>query len=308
MKIFGIFGDPIEHSLSPVMQNEALRALGIDAGFHAFRVTKVDLKDAIRGAAAMGFGGLNLTIPLKEKALELEFLRADELALAIGAVNTISFDNSGLEGEKDEVKREVEVEDIADCDQVSLIRGHNTDGWGALLALQDAGVSIDESRVLLIGAGGAARAIAYTLEKEGAEISIANRSLRRAHELATSVGGMGFCLCDMEKLVGQADIIINATSVGMRSGDARLFDGRLLKRRQAVFDIVYNRDTKLLQDARAAGSVAIDGVMMLVYQGAKALEIWTGAKAPVDLMERAVRKALAERAGETLVKNDKASR
>ena len=308
MKIFGIFGDPIEHSLSPVIQNEALRALGIDASFHAFRVTKVDLKDAIRGAAAMGFGGLNLTIPLKEKALELEFLRADELALAIGAVNTISFDNSGSDGEKDGIKREVEVEDIADCDQVSLIRGHNTDGWGALLALQDAAVSINESRVLLIGAGGAARAIAYTLEKEGAEISIANRSLRRAHELATSVGGMGFCLCDLEKQVSRADIIINATSVGMRSGDARLFDGRLLKRRQAVFDIVYNRDTKLLQDARAAGSVAIDGVMMLVYQGAKALEIWTGAKAPVDLMERAVREALAERAGETLVKNDKASR
>jgi shikimate dehydrogenase len=308
MKIFGIFGDPIEHSLSPVMQNEALRALGIDASFHAFRVTKAGLKDAIRGAAAMGFGGLNLTIPLKEKALELEFLRADELALDIGAVNTISFDNSGLEDEKDEIKKEIEVKDTGDRDQVSRIRGHNTDGWGALLALQDAGVSIDESRVLLIGAGGAARAIAYTLEKEGAEISIANRSLRRAHELATSVGGIGFCLCDLEKQVSRADIIINATSVGMRSGDARLFDGRLLKRRQAVFDIVYNRDTKLLQDARAAGSVAIDGVMMLVYQGAKALEIWTGAKAPVDLMERAVREALAERAGETLVKNDKASR
>ncbi len=140
MKIFGIFGDPIEHSLSPVMQNEALRALGIDARYHAFRVTRVDLKDAIRGAAAMGFGGLNLTIPLKEKALELDFLRADELALAIGAVNTISFDNNGLESERDERKREVEVEDIGDCDRESRIRGHNTDGWGALLALQDAGV------------------------------------------------------------------------------------------------------------------------------------------------------------------------
>ena len=173
--------------------------------------------------------------------------------MAIGAVNTISFDN-----------------------RVGQIRGHNTDGWGALLALQDAGVRINGSRVLLIGAGGAARAVAYTLEKEGAEISIANRNLRRAHDLATSVGGMGFCLCDLEKLVGQADIIINATSVGMRAGDARLFDGRLLQGRQAVFDIVYNRDTELLQDARAAGSVAIDGVMMLVYQGAKALEIWTG--------------------------------
>lgn len=279
MKIFGIFGDPIEHSLSPVMQNEALRALGIDASYHAFRVTKNGLKDAIRGAAAMGYGGLNLTIPLKEKALELDFLRADELALAIGAVNTISFEN--------------------DSDQGNRIRGHNTDGWGALLALQDAGVRINGSRVLLIGAGGAARAVAYTLEQEGAEISIANRSLPRAHELATSVGGMGYCLCDLEKLVLQADIIINATSVGMRENDARLFDGRLLKSNQAVFDIVYNRDTKLLQDARAAGSVAIDGVMMLVYQGAKALEIWTGKKAPVDVMEGAVREALAGRQART---------
>jgi shikimate dehydrogenase len=307
MKIFGIFGDPIEHSLSPVMQNEALRALGIDASYHAFRVRKIDLKDAIRGAAAMGFAGLNLTIPLKEKALELEFLRADDLALAIGAVNTISFD-SGLEGGKDETKREGEVEDISDREQVSRIRGHNTDGWGALLALQDAGVSINESRVLLIGAGGAARAIAYTLEKKGAEISIANRNLRRAHELASSVGGMGFCLCDLERLVGQADIIINATSVGMQEGEARLFDGRLLKRRQAVFDIVYNRDTRLLQDARAAGSVAIDGVMMLVYQGAKALEIWTGKKAPADLMERVVREALAERQAKLGLKSEIASR
>jgi shikimate dehydrogenase len=273
MKIFGIFGDPIEHSLSPVMQNEALRALGLDASYHAFRVARNGLEDAIRGAAAMGFGGLNLTIPLKEKALELDFLRADELALAIGAVNTISFDN--------------------DSDQGNRIRGHNTDGWGALLALQDARVRVDGRRVLLIGAGGAARAVAYTLEKEGAEISIANRSLPRALELAASVGGMGFCLCDLEKLVCRADIIINATSIGMRAGDSRLFDGRLINRHQAVFDIVYNRDTKLLQDARAAGSVAIDGVMMLVYQGAKALEIWTGKKAPADLMERAVREALA---------------
>src|SRR5512140_2815258 len=135
MKIFGIFGDPIEHSLSPVMQNEALRALGIDASYHAFRVRKADLKDAIRGAAAMGFGGLNLTIPLKEKALELEFLQADELALAIGAVNTVSFDNSCLVGERDKANGKVEVEDIGDRDQAGRIRGHNTDGWGALLAL-----------------------------------------------------------------------------------------------------------------------------------------------------------------------------
>ena len=275
MKIFGIFGDPIKHSLSPAMQNAALKALGEDGCYHAFRVTQENLEDALLGAAAMGFAGLNLTIPLKEKALELDFLQPDPLAKAIGAVNTVSFGPRA-------------------------IAGYNTDGWGALLALRDAGVEIRSKNVLIIGAGGGARAIAYTLEQEGAEISIANRSPKKAEELAALVGARGFSLCDLQRLVPQADIIINCTSVGMREGDARLLEGRLLQSHQAVFDIIYNRETELLQDARAAGAVAVDGVMMLVYQGAKALEIWTGKKAPVDVMERAVREALAARqAGES---------
>jgi shikimate dehydrogenase len=270
MKIFGIFGDPITHSLSPAMQNAALRAQGEDACYHAFRVAQEDLGDALLGAAAMGFSGLNLTIPLKEKALELDFLQPDPLARAIGAVNTVSFGPQSM-------------------------AGYNTDGWGALLALQDAGVKIWGKKVLIVGAGGAGRAIAYTLAQEGADISIANRSLKRAEELAASVDAKGFCLSDLGRLAPQADIIINCTSVGMREGDARLLEGRLLQSHQAVFDIVYNRETELLQDARAAGALAMDGVMMLVYQGAKALEIWTGKKAPVDVMERAVREALAAR-------------
>jgi len=271
MKIFGIFGDPIEHSLSPTMQNKALLALGEDACYHAFRVAQEDLGDALLGAAAMGFCGLNLTIPLKEKALELDFLQPDPLAKAIGAVNTVSF--SGPRS----------------------MAGYNTDGWGALLALLSAGVKIKGKNVLIVGAGGAGRAIAYTLAQEGADISIANRSLKRAEELAALVGAEGFCLCDLGRLASQADIIINCTSVGMREGDPRLLEGRLLQSRQSVFDIVYNRETELLKDARAAGAVAVDGVMMLVYQGAKALEIWTGKKAPVDVMERAVREVLLAR-------------
>lgn len=270
MKIFGIFGDPIEHSLSPAMQNAALRALGEDGCYHAFRVSQKNLEAALRGAAAMGFCGLNLTIPLKEKALELDFLRPDPLARAIGAVNTVAFGPERAEG-------------------------YNTDGWGALLALQDAGVEVRSKNVLIIGAGGAARAIAYTLAQEGAEISIANRSEKRANELAACVGARGFSLLELDRLVPQADTIINCTSVGMREGDARLLEGRLLSSRQAVFDIVYNRETQLLKDARAAGAVAVDGVMMLVYQGAKALQIWTGKKAPADVMEKAVREALAAR-------------
>jgi shikimate dehydrogenase len=270
MKIFGIFGDPIEHSLSPAMQNAALKALGIKACYHAFRVKKEDLEDALLGAAAMGLAGLNLTIPLKEKALELDFLQPDPLAKAIGAVNTVSFGPQS-------------------------IAGYNTDGWGALLALRDAGVKIMGRSVLIIGAGGAARAIACALEQEGTEIAIVNRSPKKAEELAARVGAEGFCLCDLGRLAPQADIIINCTSVGMRADDARLLDGSLLQSHQAIFDIVYNRETQLLKDARAAGAVAVDGVMMLVYQGAKALQIWTGKKAPVDVMEMAVREALAAR-------------
>jgi shikimate dehydrogenase len=277
MKIFGIFGDPIEHSLSPAMQNAAFRSLGLDACYHAFRVTREKLEEAIRCAASLGFAGLNLTIPLKEKALELDILQPDKLAMDIGAVNTISFRD---DGQKDSGKH---------------IFGHNTDGWGAIQALKDLGVHVNGSQVLLIGAGGAARAIAYTLAEEGAEVAIANRNIKRAHELAANVGGLGYCLCDLDKLVPNADIIINATSVGMREEDVSLFEGRLIQSRHAIFDIVYNRETELLKDARASGAIAIDGVMMLVYQGAKALEMWTGKKAPVHVMEKAVRLGLAER-------------
>jgi shikimate dehydrogenase len=288
MKIYGVFGDPIEHSLSPAMQNAAFRALGMDACYHPFRVSRDLLRDAILGAAAMGFGGMNLTIPLKEKALEI--VQPDELARSIGAVNTVSFRDKREDAMEAGIRAEIGVE----------IWGHNTDGFGALLAIEMAGVKVRGSQVLIIGAGGAARAIAYTLESVGAEISIANRSLQRAEELAGRVGGVGYSLCDLEKLVKQSEIIINATSVGMKEGDPSLFQGDLLQRDQAVFDIVYNRETQLLKDARAARALAIDGVMMLVYQGAKALEIWTGQKAPADVMERAVRDGLKERANREL--------
>jgi shikimate dehydrogenase len=179
MKIYGVFGDPIEHSLSPIMQNAAFRALGLDACYYPFRVSRERLKMAILGAAAMGFGGLNLTIPLKEMALEI--VQPDELAKSIGAVNTVSF---GPEREgKVEAGIRAGIGAGIEAGIGAEIWGHNTDGFGALLALEVAGVKVKGSRVLIIGAGGAARAIAYTMEQEGAEISIANRSQQRAEEL-----------------------------------------------------------------------------------------------------------------------------
>ncbi|MCX8207284.1 MAG: shikimate dehydrogenase [Methanothrix sp.] len=264
MKVYAVLGDPIEHSLSPVMHNAAFRAMGLQASYHAFRVGIQRLRDAILGADAMGFGGLNLTIPLKESAMAL--VEPDETAKAIGAVNTVSF-------------RE-------------RIRGHNTDGVGASLALRHYGVNVRGADVLLIGAGGAARAIAYQLSREGAEIIVTNRTPERGMALARDIGLEFRPFRGIEELVRFSDIVINATSVGMRECDPRLFDGSILRAEQVVFDIIYSRDTELLRDARRVGAKAIDGVMMLVYQGAEALRIWTGLEAPVDVMEAAVRAAL----------------
>lgn len=264
MKVYAVLGDPIEHSLSPVMHNAAFRAMGLQASYHAFRVERHRLRDAILGADAMGFGGLNLTIPLKESAIAL--VEPDETAEAIGAVNTISFRRG--------------------------ICGHNTDGIGASLALRHYGVEVRGADVLVIGAGGAARAIAYQLSRDGAEIVVTNRTPERGMTLAGDLGLEFRPFGEIEDLVRASDVVINATSVGMRDGDPRLFDGSILKAEQVVFDIIYSRETELLRDAKRAGSKAIDGVMMLVYQGAAAFRIWTGLEEPVDVMEAAVRAAL----------------
>ncbi len=276
MLVYAVFGDPVEHSLSPAMQNAAFSAMGLSARYLAFRVRRERLRDAILGAEAMGFGGLNLTIPLKEEALKV--VVPDDNAAAMGAVNTVAFGEG--EGEDEGGGR---------------ILGYNTDGLGAQLALEGAGVQIEGRRVLVIGAGGAAKAIARQLAISGAKLSIANRDPRRAMDLAASVGGRGYDLGDLTKLVPEAEVVVNATSVGMRAGDPRLVDGRLFREGQTVFDIVYNRETELLLDAANAGAQVLDGVPMLVWQGALSIEIWTGRKAPVDVMEQAVREELRNR-------------
>ena len=267
MLVYAVFGDPVEHSLSPAMQNAAFSALGLSARYLAFRVKKERLKDAILGAEAMGFGGLNLTIPLKEAALSI--VEPDENAAAMGAVNTVAFGDG--------------------------IRGYNTDGLGALRALEGAGVRVAGRRVLIIGAGGAAKAIARQLALSGAVLAIANRDRERALDLAAAVGGRGYGLSELDRLIPGAEVVVNATSVGMREGDPRIVDGRLFRQGQIVFDIVYNRETELLQDAARAGARIIDGVPMLVHQGALSIEIWTGRKAPADVMEEALREELRNR-------------
>jgi len=278
--IFAVFGDPVEHSLSPVMHNAAYKALGMDCEYHKFRVTPDDLEGAIKGARAMGFGGLNLTIPLKEKALEI--VEPDPMAQAIGAVNTIEFSDDTITG-------------------ITGIVGHNTDGIGAVKALAASGVDIPGSRVLILGAGGAARAVAYQLAKDGARVTIANRTLGKAQELAGNVRSVGNAngtgLEELAKLTADADIIINTTSVGMHPDtDRTLVTADMMHTGQVIFDIVYSPlKTRLLMEAKKAGAVTIDGIRMLVLQGAESFRIWTGIEPPVDVMEQAVRDVLGSK-------------
>lgn len=270
MKLFGVLGDPVSHSLSPAMHNAAFKALRMDCEYHAFRVNTDSLHDAIYGAYALGFGGLNLTIPLKEKALEI--VRPTDLAKEIGAVNTVDFKKG--------------------------IVGYNTDGLGAKMALTGSGINLKEKRVLLLGAGGAARAIAFQLAKDGAIVTIANRTPERAITLAREVGRIGTAkasgLLELKNLVQNSDILINSTAVGMSPRISEtIVTSDMMHGDLVVFDIVYNPvNTMLLEEAKKAGARTIDGVMMLVYQGAEAFKIWTGRTPPVDVMEKAVRERL----------------
>jgi len=281
--IFAVFGDPVEHSLSPVMHNAAYKALCMDCEYHKFRVTLDNLEGAIKGARAMGFGGLNLTIPLKEKALGI--VEPDTMAQAIGAVNTIKFSGDTIAG-------------IAG---ITGIVGHNTDGIGAVKALVASGVDIPGSRVLILGAGGAARAVAYQLAKDGARVTIANRTLGKAQELAGNVRSVGNAngtgLEELPKLTADADIIINTTSVGMHPDtDLTLVTADMMHTGQVIFDIVYSPlETRLLREAKKAGAITIDGIKMLVLQGAESFRIWTGIEPPVGVMEQAVRDVLGRK-------------
>ncbi|MDD1720583.1 MAG: shikimate dehydrogenase [Euryarchaeota archaeon] len=273
--IYGVLGHPIGHTLSPIMHNAAFDHLSLDARYYAFDVDERHAEAAVHGAQALGFGGLNITIPLKE--VVLQYVEADALAQRIGAVNTI--DRAG--------------------------KGWNTDGVGAIRALEHANVKLRDASVVLLGAGGAAKAIAAQLLLKGARVLVVNRTQSRSMLLAQHMTAENLaCGCDdieaygldeIHHLLGEADVLINATPVGMQGAfaDQTLVTSKQMHRGLVVFDIVYNPLlTPLLKEAHAAGALTIDGVKMLVYQGAASFTIWTGLEPPVAVMEEAVRHAL----------------
>ena len=262
-RIYGVIGDPIGHSLSPVMQNAAFQARHMNGVYFPFLVR--DLKDFVRAVPAIGLRGFSVTIPHKEK-IQHYLDDCDGLAEKIGAVNTVAVRGNGK------------------------LYGYNTDYVGVLRTLQNR-IALDKSRVLILGAGGAARAVAFALAQAGASVCVWARRMEQAKPLARGVRGEAL---ERRHLRSEFfDAIVNATPVGMHphTGESPLSAAELNCR--LVFDTIYRpRETKLLQLAARRGIQTVSGVDMFVAQGAAQWEIWTGKRAPEDVMRRAVVSAL----------------
>jgi len=267
MQVYGLVGNPVGHSLSPPMHEAGYREVGLDARYVTFEPDTDDAVAAVEGADALGVAGLNVTIPFKRDVLEA--VDPDPLAERIGAVNTIDF------GE-------------------GTPTGYNTDAVGAVRALREHDVAI-EGTAVVVGAGGAGRAVAFGLADEGMAVQIANRTVETAHDLAADVpDASGHGLDDLDDLLAEADVLVNCTSVGMDE-DRSPVPAEALHGDLAVLDAVYSPiETRLLREAAAAGATTVDGAWMLLFQGVEAFERWTGERAPVDQMNDALRDRLHE--------------
>ncbi|WP_415378508.1 shikimate dehydrogenase [Halosimplex sp. TS25] len=266
MDVYGIIGNPVEHSLSPPLHQAAFDHLGIDARFVTFEADPDRIEEAFRGAEALGIDGLTVTLPFKHDAYE--FVDPEESVERVGAVNTIDFTDDGP-------------------------IGYNTDMTGTLRAFEHHDVELDGTNAVVVGAGGAARALAFGFEEAGADVAVTNRTESKAHDLAEDVpGATGHGLDELPDLMAEADVVANATSVGLESDEsvapADAWHGDCV-----AFDAVYKPlETRFLGDAAAAGAQTIDGAWMLLFQGVDAFETWTGEDAPVDVMNEALRSHL----------------
>jgi shikimate dehydrogenase len=262
-RVAGIIGWPVEHSLSPAMHNAAFAALGLNWAYVAFPVPPDRVEAAIAGLAAAGCAGLNATIPHKAAALRVASA-ASEAAVAIGAANTLVPDGAGG------------------------FRADNTDAAGFLRALDEqAPLDLDGAEALVLGGGGAARAVVHALRSRGARVLVANRTPARAAELGDPVP---FAPRVLDEAAAQAALVVNATSLGLDGGEpppelplAGLGPG------QVVADVVYRPGgTPWLAAASARGARTVDGLGMLLHQGAAAFAQWTGREPPVAVMRAAL--------------------
>jgi shikimate dehydrogenase len=265
-QICGIIGNPVEHSMSPAIHNAAFEELQLNYVYLAFGVT--DVAGAMRGMRALNIRGFSVTIP--HKITVMHYLdEIDPVAARIGAVNTVVNENGSL-------------------------KGYNTDWLGFVRSLEKHTI-LQNKKVVLLGAGGAARGIAFGLKQRGAQLTILNRAVEI--EMAQSLADDVDCAWgDLDQLdaIKQADIVVNATSVGMNPlEDATVIDPEHLQSNQIVYDIVYNPlETRFLKAARNKGCRIVPGYEMLLLQGVAQFELWTGKTAPVELMRQVLLKKL----------------
>ncbi|MXX82223.1 MAG: shikimate dehydrogenase [Chloroflexi bacterium] len=272
-KRVGVIGFPVEHSLSPIMHNAAFAALGMrDWRYDAMSIPPDILRLGLREPMQHGYIGINVTVPHKEAIMQ--YVRADDTARAIGAVNTVDF-RTGL--------------------------GTNTDAAGLLSDLAANDIEIAGARVLVLGAGGAARAAAYGLARAGASVTIVNRTMKRAQRLAQelreSAGISGLRVMTLDEAADWGmSLIVNCTSAGLHPHitQSPWIFGLPFPTGVTVYDMVYRpANTALMQQCLAHGGRAIGGLGMLARQGAIAFELWTGVEPPIEVMMAALRSALA---------------
>ena len=263
--LFAVIGDPVSHSLSPVMHNRAFTNAGYNGVYLAFRVK--DIGKAVSGIKALGIKGASITIP--HKISVIKFLdELDDTAEKMGAVNTV-------------------------INRHGVLIGYNSDSLGAVKALLEK-TAIKDKDVVILGAGGAARAIGFGIISQGGRVTIINRTAAKGEKLARDLRSEFQPLSDLKK--AKCQILINTTPVGMiPDTDAMPVRKEHLEKSIVVMDVVYNPlKTRLLMEAENIGCVTIDGVSMFVYQGAFQFELWTGMKAPVDVMKKAVLNTLGK--------------
>jgi shikimate dehydrogenase len=282
-----VFGHPIAHSASPAMQNAGISALKFDWRYLAFDVHPDLLAPAIAGAKSMNFIGLNLTVP--HKILAIKMVDAlDESARTWGAVNTIRFEGKDAKGQWQPLRQ------FSEPPAEIRAHGFNTDADAIVQALrEDLALEPGGAMVLLLGAGGAGRTAALKLAAEGvSELFLVNRTQTKAEDVAKEIRqNWPKVRVHLGYPAGAVDLAINATSLGLKQHDALPFDSRhfSLSQASAVYDMIYRpAQTPLLQEAKQAGARVANGLSMLLFQGAKALEIWTGEKPPVEIMRHAL--------------------
>lgn len=272
---YAVIGDPIGHSLSPKMHNAAFKALSIDAEYSAIHVTASQLPEFIR-TAKQELAGFNVTVPHKNAVIEYMDEVSEECRIT-GSVNTVVNSNGTL-------------------------KGYSTDGYGLRTAIESAfSLDIRSSSVLFLGCGGTVKAVSYYLLRHTVNrLFIANRTLSTAQELVnylqklfpeTEIGCISINdLRGMEKLIGTVDVLIQATSLGLKDNDPSPIPAELLHKNLCVFDTIY-RQTHLIREAEKRGITHADGTLMLLHQGAKAFSLWTGLTPPVEIMHQALQSA-----------------